>query len=507
MKRKNTGKGWNTFSAVVLSVLILAEALAMFQVWKLNMLPVKYFLAALAAVAALTAVIALMLFVKTGKFQKKVSHGRQILAYLFSAVIIGGCVFGFSAIAKLNGTLSSITDNHTNNTLMDVYVLADDPAEAIADTAGYVFGVSGSTKEAYNQAVAEEIQAQLGSQIQTAAFENAFAMIDALYAGQVDAVIIDSAFVGVAEEVEGYADFAEKTRLIFEYVIEEQKDISQDSEMVQSTPVKDVTNTPFLLYISGNDARKALLANGGSDVNILVAVNPKDHQILMVNTPRDYYVGNPAGNGAKDKLSHLGLEGIENSLIAMTELYGQPINYYAKINFSGFQTLVDAIGGVTIYSDVAFTAGKYYPIKVGENHLNGKEALAFARERKAVSGGDNGRGKNQMKLIAAMIDQLSASSLLANYSEILGSLEGMFTTSLSSQELASLVKLQLSEMPSWDILTFAVTGDNGNDTCYAVGGGYGYVMYPHEHMVSHASDLLGRVLAGEVLTEDDLTVN
>lgn len=493
----------------MLFALVLAEALALFQIWKLNMLPGKYFLVVAAVMLLLIVLIGAMLLVKSGKYERRRGLGRQIAGYLLSAVIIAGCTIGFAAVAKLNDTMSSITGNQSVSTLMDVYVLADNPAQSISDAGGYIFGLSETTGAEDNQAVVDEIRTQLGSDIETHSFETAFAMIDALYAGQVDAVILDSAYVGVLEEVEGYTDFAGRTRLLFEHIIEKkvagpEQFENEQSEVVQ--PVKDVTNTPFLLYISGNDARKALIANGGSDVNILVAVNPTDKQVLLVNTPRDYYVGNPAGNGAKDKLSHCGLAGIENSVTAMSDLYGQDINYYAKINFSGFKTLVDAIGGVTVYSDVAFSAGGHQIVQ-GENHLNGTQALAFARERKALSGGDNDRGKNQMKLIAAMINQLSAGNLLANYGQILDSLEGMFAISMSADELASLVRMQLADMSSWDILSFAVTGDNGNDTCYAVGGGYGYVMYPHENVVAHASGLIGRVLSGEVLTQEDLTVS
>ena len=215
---------------------------------------------------------------------------------------------------------------------------------------------------------------------------------------------------------------------------------------------------------------------------------------------------NPAGNGARDKLSHCGLNGINNCIGAMTNLYGLPINYYARINFSGFRTLVDAIGGVTIYSDKSFATRNYY-IYEGENHLNGDQALDYARERKSLKGGDNDRGKNQMKLITAMIDQLSVSTLLENYQKILDSLEGMFSTSMPSEAIGKLVQHQLTQMPEWEIHSFAVTGDNGNDRCWAVGNGYGYVMYPHMDEVAYAAGLIQRVLDGEILTDEDLVFN
>lgn len=509
MKKKKTGNAWNRVSAVVLVLLLVSEALALFQVWKLNMLPGRYFLILAAALVLITGLLCLILFTpKSGKYQKKLRHGKQVAAYILCLVIITLCLLGSYAVGRLNGTLSSITSTSKINVLLEVYVRADDPAEYIQDTAGYTFALAATTDEEDAQKVIAELEGLLGSQPATASYNTVTEMIDALFAGEVDAIILDSSYLSILEDTEAYADFSDRTRMLHEQVIEKEIPKAQENAGSQAvlTTVQDITSTPFLLYISGNDARRELLADGGSDVNILVAVNPVDHQILMVNTPRDYYVVNPAsGNGSRDKLSHCGLEGIENSISAISGLYGLSVNYYARINFTGFRTLVDAIGGVTVYSDVAFTAGGY-PIQKGENHLNGTQALAFARERKNLAGGDNDRGKNQMKLISAMISQLSAGNLLANYNGILDSLEGMFATSLTSSEIAKLVQMQLLEMSSWDILSIAVTGDNGNDTCWAVGGGYGYVMYPHEDEVAFAADLIGRVLNGEVLTEADLVL-
>lgn len=506
-KSKQTTNVWNIVSRVVLVLLILSEALAAVQIWRLEMLPTKYFLIVLAIMAILPALLSLLMFQRQGKWQKKGGHGKQIFAYILCALIIAGCLIGSSAISQVTDLLSSITSNTTVNVVMNVYVLADDPAQSIQDAAGYIFGIAQSTDEADNQSAVDDVESKLGNTIATQSYDTAFAMIDALYAGEINAIILDDSYISVMSDLEGYGDFEARTRLLNELIVEKDTPLPQGSQSGAAQTVKDITTQPFLLYISGNDARQALLADGGSDVNILVAVNPVDKQVLLVNTPRDYYVVNPAsGNGSRDKLSHCGLNGIENCIGAISDLYGQPINYYARINFSGFRTLIDAIGGVTVYSDVSFAAGDTY-IYAGENYLNGKQALDFARERKSLPGGDNDRGKNQMKLISAMINQLASGSILTNYPEILDSLEGMFTTSISSQELAKLVKMQLSDMATWDIKTFAVTGDNGNDTCWAVGGGYGYVMYPHENMVNHASDLIGKVLSGELLTDADMTVN
>ena len=484
----------------------MAEGLLLFQILRLKVLPGSYLAILAGVLAALTAALCLLLFRRNpGKWQKATAHAKQITGYILSACLIAGCFGGGLMVSRVADLMTSVTNPGTTSVVLEVYVREEDSARYIQDTAGYTFGISLATSQEANRSMLDEIEDVLGEEPQVLECESAPALIDALLTGGVDAIVLDSSYVSVLEDMEGYADFTSQVRVIHEHVAEkpvQDTHPSGDSFLVVPDE-KDAGSSAFLLYISGNDARKAQLADGGSDVNILVAVNPATYQVLLVNTPRDYYVANPAGNGARDKLSHCGLNGINNCVGAMTGLYELPINYYARINFSGFRTLVDAMGGVTVYSDRAFSTRNYH-IQKGENHLNGAQALEFARERKNLPGGDNDRGRNQMKLITAMIRQLSSGKLLENYNEILGSLEGMFSTSMSAQAIGKLVQLQLTEMPSWDIHSFAVTGDNGNDRCWAVGNGYGYVMYPHMDEVEYAAELIQKVLDGETLTDEDL---
>lgn len=492
MKKKKTG------SKILWVIQLLVEALLLILLWRLDMLPMKYF-AAVGILLVLTAVISrLMLGRKTGKWEKNAGKFKRGAGCVFSVIVTAACLLASHAVLRLDSTFDAITTNKVS-TVVGVYVLTDDPAQNIEDAKDYTFSAMNAyDTEAVTNAV-EKIEKDLGMTLTMKSYDTTLAMIDGLYSGEVGAIVMSESYLDVLESMDEYSDFSQRTRLLDTHIVEKKK----EDTVVQTPVIKDPSRQPFLVYISGNDARRELLADGGSDVNILVAVNPEDKQILMVNTPRDYFVANPAGGGAKDKLTLCGLYGIENSMEAMSQLYGQPISYYAKINFAGFRTLVDALGGVTIYSDISFSTGAGQ-IYAGENHLNGTQALAFARERKNLIGGDNDRGKNQMKLIAAMIDQMSAGNLLTNYSQILSSLEGMFATSMPSSTISDLVKMQLSDMASWDILSYAVTGDNGHDKPYSQGGLYAYVMYPHEDEVAKAAELIGSVLSGQVLTSADL---
>lgn len=514
MKKKTVNRIWNVISWLVLALLLAAQGQLLFRIRKLNMLPDLYFLIICGVCLVLTGLLSLLLFrKKQGKWQKKARRGKQIVGYVLSLLVLAGCFVASRAVGRVQNTVSSITAPDTISVVLEIYVRQDDPAAFIQDTAGYTFALPEDISQEEMAPVVEELEELLAGDLTLVQLPNTMAQMDALFAGEVDAVVLNSAYLTVLEGMEGYENYAEKVKLLHEKIVEKEVpqatlpalDILKPNMPDHSQDVPEKTG--FLCYVSGIDSSHSIRTNGRSDVNILVAVNPETHQILLLNTPRDYYVVNPAsGSGAMDKLTHCGVKGVTNSMEALGILYGAIPEYYARINFSGFETLVDAIGGVTIYSDVAFTAHGGHYIQKGENHLNGQQALGFARTRKTLNGGDNDRGKNQMKLITAIVHQLSAGNLLQNYDQILKSLEGMFVTSMPAEKIGELVQQQLTEMPKWEIFSFAVTGDSGTDSCWAAGGGYAYVMYPHEDVVAHAGALLEKVLTGEMLTQEDMTV-
>lgn len=259
----------------------------------------------------------------------------------------------------------------------------------------------------------------------------------------------------------------------------------------------DVTVDPFVMYLSGIDTRSnALPTKSGSDVNILLVINPQKYEILMINTPRDYFVQLNGTTGLKDKLTHAGLVGgYKMSIATLEDLYGININYYARVNFNAVVKLVDAIDGITVNSDVDYKftchTDKKCIIKPGDNKLNGKCALAFARERYAYKTGDRHRGENQEQVISKIIEKVTSSTtLLTKSDQLLNSMSGTFQTNITTDEIASLVKLQLEEMPRWTINTFNVTGTDSYEFSYSYPGTELYVMLPDEATVNEAKNKL-----------------
>ena len=278
---------------------------------------------------------------------------------------------------------------------------------------------------------------------------------------------------------------------------------SMTSGLLTGAEANKITKEPFVVYLSGVDNRGELTEKARSDVNILAVVNPTTKQAALINTPRDYYV-DLAGTDSKDKLTHAGLYGVETSMATLGNLYGVDVEHYLRINFAGFINIIDAIGGVDVYSDQAFTSvgspGYYDPTTFAEgwNHLDGKSALAFARERHAFKTGDIQRGINQMKVIDAVANKLKSPALLMGFSKLMDAAADCFVTSLSQEQISALVRMQLGDLANWDIQSYTVTGSGAKSSkCYSAKGQSLYVMKPDENSVNEAKALIAAVLGGE----------
>ena len=280
------------------------------------------------------------------------------------------------------------------------------------------------------------------------------------------------------------------------------------SGLISGAEANKITKEPFVVYLSGVDNRGELTEKARSDVNILAVVNPTTKRVALINTPRDYYV-DLAGTDSKDKLTHAGLYGVETSMATLGNLYGIQVDHYIRINFAGFISIIDAVGGVDVYSDQAFTSvgspGYYDPTTFAEgwNHLDGKSALAFARERHAFASGDIQRGINQMKVIDAMANKLKSPTVLMSFSKLMDAVSNCFVTSLSQEQISALVRMQLGDLANWDIESCSVTGSSGKSSqCYSAKGQSLYVMKPDESSVNKAKELIASVLGGEGTVSD-----
>ena len=270
--------------------------------------------------------------------------------------------------------------------------------------------------------------------------------------------------------------------------------------------VAAITKEPFNVCITGMDVSGTIAEEGRSDVNMIVTVNPQTEQILMTSIPRDYEIYMPDKDMAMDKLTHTGFYSIDTTIGAEENLLDTNINYYVKVNFTTVKEFINAVGGVDVYSEYEFTPVKKkdWTVQKGWNHMDGEQALAFARERKAFIDGDNQRIKNQQAVLEAVLKKATSSrTMLLSYNKILSNLRDYFRMSFSSAELRSLMKLQLAKNPQWKIYKNTIIGGNGSMPTYSTGNAYAYVMTQDPDSIENAKTLINAVLAGQMLDKDD----
>lgn len=294
----------------------------------------------------------------------------------------------------------------------------------------------------------------------------------ALEGSKTDTAVFNSASMGLLED--NYAKFA-SLEVLATFRIKIQGHQTEDVDITK----------PFAVYISGIDTYGDIATVSRSDVNMLAVVNPVQHKILLVNTPRDYYVQLHGTTGTRDKLTHAGIYGIDMSRQTLEDLYEVPIKYFIRINFSSLVNIVDTIGGVDVYSERAFTS-----FRQGHNHLDGKRALEFARERYSFAEGDRQRGRNQQLVIEAIVSKLSQPSVAVKYQSILGSLRGALQTNMSSEVMARFANTQLNDMRGWYVESISVDGTGKTAPTYSMGSLPLYVMEPDKQTLDTAQSTI-----------------
>ena len=493
--RKRTGA--DHFGLFTLFLLLAASLALYIRLMATGMLSNLYLIILMMVLIVLNAVSVIV------QLPLRRNKAGKLIMGIVSLLLSGAMLYGVVAVNSVQSALSKIVGKMTETEITEVRVMNDNPATSMGDTKGYTFGYIADADTKNTQSILDEISKSFGT-IKSKGYDSMTALADALYDDEVDAILINQGYVDLLTEKDGYTDFRDQTRVLYTY--------TTTHEVDPIVPNTSITKEPFVVYCSGIDARvDDISAKSRSDVNILAVVNPTTKQILLVNTPRDYYLP-LARNGELDKLTHAGLYGIDESMKVLGNLYGVQADYYVRVNFAGLVKIVDALGGVDIESDANFTCvpmetpdgnGDYtyqkYSFTKGINHVNGSQALAFARERKAFADGDNRRGQHQMTVIKAILNKACSSAVLTKYQELLKAASDAFITNMPYADISSLVQMQLGDMADWNITTYAVSGEGSTEYCYALGD-KAWVMIKDSSKVNTAKNMIQQVINGEVPT-------
>lgn len=412
-------------------------------------------------------------------------------------VICIACTSGLGVVYANAGNkaLDNLTQKEGKN-IVGLYVLNNDVIKDVKELEGRKVGVLASMSDAGNKACLDELTKQ-NVHIEQVSFDSSYKMAQALKGQSIDAMIMDTGYMDALSEMPNMENINSEVVAIAQYYY--------DAPETNSAQSVNVSEQPFTVYISGIDTREdELLRNSRSDVNLLATVNPKTHEVLLVSIPRDYYVETACEpsmgcmNGAMDKLTHTGLHGPETTEMTLEKLFGIDINYNVRVNFSSLINVVNELGGITVNNPNDFTAtyeGYHYP--AGNVDLDGEHALAFVRERYAFTDGDRERGRNQMRVINAIINKMLSPQILTNFTGILSTLSNSFDTNMPQEDMKALVSAQISNPSSWTIYNYSVSGSGGTDYAAELGDN-AYVMYPDQTTVDNAKADIQAVINGEV---------
>lgn len=495
IERKKKRRAWAfAIGSVLVLIQLVLTVLFLLKIFKLDILPFKYLF------MINIILILLVLYDFTSQFTK--SH---ILGKLISVMLSCLILFTYLFAAKFDSVLDKLGAANVEIDIVDVCVLSNDKAQNLNDAANYKFAINSTASNANINTSIESISSETGKTIKPTEYTNWSNLVNALYDNKnVQAIVINHSMMSIISQE--FPDFEDNIKIIKTYEYKEKVEL--DASNV------NVKRDPFIIYVSGissDDGEDTKLASKAlSDVNILAVINPETKQVLLVTTPRDSYIkiSNSSGVTGYDKLAHAGSYGVDKSIEALENLYGINIDYYVKINFAGSQAVIDALGGITIESEIEFTNGweaapVSYHFVQGANECDGEKAIAFARERKAFAAGDFQRGRNQTAVIKGIIQKATSPAILTRYSAVMDTVSDMFLTNIPSNAISDLVKLQLSNSTPWNIQTYSISGKTDEYRHLEVSNVYGAsIVLPYEEDISTATKLMNKVIAGETFDVD-----
>lgn len=442
--------------AVMLIIAFLAEAAFILMMMTLDVLPVKYVVCVLLGMAILDFVMLVLM----GSSKKKAA---RIIGVLLSLIMIAVMCMGAYYMYNTYKTLQKIAEYNSHFEQYDVLVLKDGSYDKAGSIKGQTVYAYENNSKMYNEAK-EKLITKAGVEFQTVKDSNeAIAeLIDPSGRTKDNIVYIsDNNYQMLCDEDEAYADKLK--------VLTSIKVIKRDEDNAARV---DVTQDPYNICVTGIDMWGSIDQVSRSDVNMILSVNPQTRTILLSSVPRDSYVVLHSF-GQYDKLTHTGVWGVDETTSTIEDWLDIDINYYIRVNFSMLVDIVNAIDGIDVYSEYDFkSAISDYEYKKGWNHLNGRQALYFARERHAFEDEDQQRIIHQQKVMKACLKKVSSSkTLLTSYTDLLKAVDDEMETNMSEKEMASIVKMQLNDMSKWKIKMQSVKGDLTMKGTYTMGMG------------------------------------
>ena len=504
-QEKKKSIGFMIFAIILSVILVVFAGFLIYQIFKLQILPDNILIPAILVIVLFSLILLILINFCAHGIVSKIIY--SILVIMISVVYGLGNYYLYST----NATLETVTDqsNLSKNTV-SVVALNSSSLEDVNSLNGTKIGVLRTIgKESTKKSLSDLKKNNVTYTKKT--YDNMLGMLKALYDGEVDAIVLNEAYRSNVCDLEDYTNFNNDTKVIH-------KTVYYTEENSSLLAVSDITSKPFSILISGNDSFGNLDETSRSDVDMLVTINPVTSTILMTSIPRDSYVEEVCDDyacnyGAYDKLTHTGIYGIDTTKNTVENLLGIDINYVFRVNFTSMIDIVDALGGIDIDVAEGMAVSRFYTnstlegVHEGKNHLDGKRALAYSRERKAYIDGDVQRARNQQQVLQAMFKKATSPEIITKYTSLLKALTHAFDTNMSTKEITSFIKYQIQAKPSWKFEQYVLKGDNDLQVSPELGSEVSVIqLYPSS--IHTAAEKIQAVLDGKssetVEAEEDI---
>lgn len=474
-KKRGTAVHLKSYINSVLLILYTGIAsLFLFQIFRYNILNFRNLNLLVALLVVLVFILGVSLIVR--KKAEKLTMLLLILAVASSSISLLAVQQFIGFTSRLNAT------SNVSEYAISLVVLKDSEISEL-EQVSHVMAPTDTDYEAI-QSLLADIKEKQGKDLIVDKSKSYLEAYKSLISGDTKVIFLNSIFEHMIES--DFPDFRDKIKKIY------------TKEMTKKVEAPKVSKgQTFTIYFSGIDTYGPINSVSRSDVNILMTVNSETKKILLTTTPRDSYVAiADGGKNQKDKLTHAGIYGIDSSIHTLEHLYGVEINYYVRVNFTSFLKIVDLLNGIDVDNSQEFTIdGNDYP--VGNLHLNSKSALGFVRERHSLADGDRDRGRNQQKVLAAIIQKLTSIESLKNYRQIVQGLEDSIQTNLSPTTIMDLANTQLESGGNYKINSQDLKGTGRMDLpSYAMPDSQLYMMEIDENSLSAIKENIQAVLEG-----------
>lgn len=481
---------------ILLLIQFIVSIIFLGCIYILKMLPMKYYLILCGIIFLLWMLSSLLIKSGIKKKKRENKYARLIFGKLLSLIL--SIALGFVSVMAFKGNsfLSNITGSFTQTRVICMYVKKESTIKSLRDVKDNTeIGIASEKGSKNITSAIAKIENKANKDFQTKDYKDYSLLGDAIMDGDIDVIVADNAYMALLEA--NHEGIDENLKSLYKVEIQEKL-----NSVTQET---NVTKNPFIVYMTGIDTYGTVSAISRADVNLAVCVSPIQKQILIVSIPRDTQI-TLHKNGKMDKLTHSAMYGINETISSIEDFLDLKVNYYAKTNFSGITNIIDALGGVTIDSPYEFTTlHGHYHINKGINQMDGDKALCFVRERYALPSGDFDRGRNQQRLLKAMINKAVSPKIITNYSNILQAVEGCFETNMSSEDIKSLVQTQLDDMSKWKMYNVQLTGDPEiSYKTYSMKGKKCYTMKPNKKSLSGIINVINKIEDGKRITDQDV---